>query len=136
MLFKKKENKVEKRYDTYGKELEELGLLKPIYTSERITVCNVCNYCYYIIYKASGVAINITAESIEKNIGNPMKLLKLFCKLPYEEQIKSSFMIADPRIKRVLIDVREKVQNDPTLSQTDPEVDRRIIEKYGDPNIN
>lgn len=119
------------KYETYGKKLEELGLFKPIYQDEKITICNVSDWCYYLITNNAGIAICIRKEKMFDIIKNPDGLIKTYLKLPEVEQDKISFYIEMKSLPDILTNMKKKVENNPSLSLIDPELEKQIMQEFG-----
>ena len=119
------------KYDQYFKKYEEMGLVKPIYKDEKITVCNVGDYCYYVISNNVGVALNIKTDRVREVIQNPGPTFLRYNQLPEAVRNAVGFMVDMDGIDNFLRTVQRRVKEEPKISQIDYELEKQIMQEYG-----
>lgn len=119
------------KYEQYCKKYEQMGMLKPIYKNQDITICNVCGFCYYLFENETGLAINVRADALKQIIEDPGPTFAYFNSLPIHIRKAISFFVNMQGVEKFFSKVQEKAKKEPERIVVDLELEKQIMQEYG-----
>ncbi len=124
----------ENKYEIYGQRLEMLGLSRPIYKDDKITITYMGDRYYYIFENHIGLGVPILAYKMMEIIENPDKLFTSYWSLSDKAKNLLTLHIQNPNLEEMFTKVKARTEANPEVrTPYNAEVEKMIFEKYGHP---